>query len=202
MMMTLLLIRHPQATGNLIRHFQGHTDTDLTDEGARQADILARHFREIPLDVVFSSDLKRAMVTAEKIADGREHIITPMLREINAGVWEDRDITTFPDLYPLESDLWNNEPERFYIEGGEKMIDVYARVSGFLTEIAAKNDGKTVAVVSHGCAIRNMLCFMKYGDISHLRDIDWSNNAAISYAEYTDGIWDIKYMNDIKHLEV
>jgi probable phosphoglycerate mutase len=197
---TLFIIRHPQATGNLIRHFQGHTDTDLTPDGERQADILAEHFRSIPFDVIYSSDLKRAAVTASKIAAGREHIITPVLREINAGVWEDGDITTFPETHPVESDLWNNEPERFYIENGETMAEVYARVSGFITKIAEKHYGKTVAVVSHGCVIRNLLCFMKYGDIAHLREVEWSNNAAISFAEYEDGCWSVKYMNNEDHL--
>jgi broad specificity phosphatase PhoE len=199
---TLFIIRHPQATGNLIRHFQGHTDTDLTEEGLCQADILAGHFRDIPLDIVYSSDLKRAAITAEKIAAGREHKVTPVLREIHAGVWEDKDVMLLPGDYPVESRIWSKQPERFYIEGGETMAEVYARVSKFLTEITAKNEGKTIAVVSHGCAIRNMLCFIKHGDIAYLREIEWSNNAAISCAEYEDGVWEIKYMNDEKHLEV
>jgi broad specificity phosphatase PhoE len=197
---TLFIIRHPQATGNLNRRFQGHTDTDLTEDGLRQAGILAEHFKNIPLDIVYSSDLKRARVTAEKIAAGREHKVTPVLREIHAGVWEDKDVMLLPGDYPIESKIWSKQPERFYIEGGETMVDVYNRVSGFLTEITAQNDGKTIAVVSHGCAIRNMLCFIKHGDIAYLREIDWSNNAAISCAEYEDGCWSIKYMNNEDHL--
>jgi broad specificity phosphatase PhoE len=198
-MLKLFIIRHPQATGNLIRHFQGHTDTELTDEGLLQADILAEYFKNIPLDVVYSSDLKRAAYTAKKIAGGRELITTPRLREINAGVWEDKDITTFTTTHPKESDLWENAPELFTIENGESMAEVYNRVSKVLTELTETEGGKTVAIVSHGCAIRNMICFIKYGGIAHLREIDWSKNAAISYAEF-DKKWELKYMNDVTHL--
>jgi probable phosphoglycerate mutase len=198
-MLKLYIIRHPQATGNLIRHFQGHTDTELTAEGLLQADILAEYFKDIPLDIVYSSDLKRAAYTAKKIAGGREVFVTPRLREINAGVWEDRNITTFTTTHPKESDLWENQPELFYIENGESMAEVYRRVSKFLTELTETKDNKTIAIVSHGCAIRNMICFIKCGDIKHLREIDWSKNAAISYAEF-DKKWEIKYANDTTHL--
>jgi broad specificity phosphatase PhoE len=200
-MLKLFIIRHPQATGNLVRRFQGHTDTDLTEPGEAQAEILAEYFKGISLDLVYSSDLKRAAITAAKIANGREHIITPKLREINAGVWENVEIATFAESHPDELYIWDNEPDKFTIERGEAMAEVYARVSEFLTELAAKYDGKTVAVVSHGCAIRNILCFMKYGDIARLREIDWANNAAISYAEYENGVWDLIYTNNEDHLK-
>jgi broad specificity phosphatase PhoE len=201
-MFTAYIIRHPQATGNLVRRFQGHTDTELTDEGLAQADNLAEYFKDIPLDIVFSSDLKRAAFTAAKIANGRETIITPVLREINAGVWENGEISTFAESHPEEYYIWDNEPERFSIERGESMAEVYARVSSFFSEIAEKYDGKTAAIVSHGCAIRNLLCFIKYGDIKRLREIEWSKNAAISYVTYENGVFDIKKMNDESHLEV
>ncbi|MDR0992806.1 MAG: histidine phosphatase family protein [Ruminococcus sp.] len=199
-MLKLYIIRHPQATGNLVRRFQGHTDTDLTDEGLRQADILAEYFKSIPLDIVYSSDLKRAAYTAKKIANGREVIIDPALREINAGVWENLEVARIGADYPEESKLWDYEPERFAIKNGETMQAVYNRVTAALSDITKTADGKTVAIVSHGCAIRNMLCFIKYGDIARLRDIDWSTNAAISYAE-CDGSWNLVYMNDTAHLE-
>lgn len=66
---TLYLIRHGQSLGNVQRRFLGHTDWDLTELGYRQAARTAVLFQEMPVDVVVSSDLVRAMHTVLPIAE-------------------------------------------------------------------------------------------------------------------------------------
>jgi broad specificity phosphatase PhoE len=201
-MTTVYLIRHCQATGNVRRLFQGSSDTDITDEGKEQLRFLSERFRSIPIDIICSSDLQRAMLTAAAVNTYHRKAIvpTPLLREIHGGDWEGADVTAFPDRYPEESRLWENEPQAFKAPGGESMADVYNRVKNALTQIVTDCDGKTVAVVSHGCAIRNMLCLIKYGGIRRLNDVEWSKNTGVSCAEYDGGVWNVHYMNDISHL--
>jgi broad specificity phosphatase PhoE len=184
-----------------LRLFQGTSDTDITDEGKAQLRLLTERFRDIPVDVICSSDLQRAMMTAAAVnTHHRKAIVpTPLLREINGGDWEGKDIRTFPDEFPTASDLWENVPECFRAPNGESMTEVYRRVTTILEQIVTDCDNKTVVVVSHGCAIRNLLCFIKYGDIKRLRDVEWSKNTGVSYAEF-DGSWKLIFENDISHL--
>ena len=93
-----------QAEGNLFRLMQGNWDGVPTALGLRQAELLGERFRETKLDAVYSSDLCRAVMTAEALL--RHHTLTlrqdARLREINVGPWEGR----------FFGDLLHEEPER------------------------------------------------------------------------------------------
>ena len=66
-MTTLFLIRHAQAEGNLYRIAQGHFDSCITALGYRQIDALAERFKNVHLDALYSSDLRRTRTTATAI---------------------------------------------------------------------------------------------------------------------------------------
>ena len=86
----LLLVRHGLTGDNSSRRFSGHTDTGLSADGIRQVESLRDRLVEEKIDAVFSSDLKRAMLTAEIISSGHEVEIASCteLREMNYGVAE------------------------------------------------------------------------------------------------------------------
>jgi probable phosphoglycerate mutase len=201
-MIKLYIVRHPQAEGNVTRRFQGTTDTALTDIGLLQKESLAHHFENIPLDIIYSSRLTRANSTAKAICERQKcSVITDnKIAEINAGDWEGREIKTFPRLYPVRSFFWNYKPESFKAPNGETMREVYKRGEDFLETIEKNCGGMTVLAVSHGCFIRNLICKIKFGNINRLRDVNWAHNAGITYAETVDGVWNIKYEDDISYL--
>ena len=89
-MTRIYLIRHCEAEGNLYRRAQGHWDGRATALGEIQIEALARRLGDVRIDAVWSSDLSRAMRTAEAALRGRELTlrVTPRLREICMGVWE------------------------------------------------------------------------------------------------------------------
>lgn len=64
---TIYLVRHCEAMGNINRIFQGHTDEEISDNGRLQLEKLAERFRDIHLDALYSSPLKRAYRTAEAV---------------------------------------------------------------------------------------------------------------------------------------
>ena len=66
-MTTVYLIRHAEAEGNLYRRFQGWHDGLITEKGTQQIEALAARFADIPIDAVYSSDLRRTMTTAGAI---------------------------------------------------------------------------------------------------------------------------------------
>ncbi len=88
-MITLYLARHGQTEENIARIFQGHMPGTLTVEGIAQAEALRDTLRNISLDAVVSSDLKRCVDTARIAVEGRNlpWEKTVLLREIDWGSW-------------------------------------------------------------------------------------------------------------------
>lgn len=200
---TIILVRHCEAQGNHERIFQGATDCDITERGERQLEALSERFRTIEFDVLYSSPLRRARRTAEAVNlyHGLPVQIEPGLREINAGHWEGKRWADFPALYPDEARAWNLAPWDFAPKGGETMRQVYERISATVRSIAQKERGRRVAAVSHGCAIRNLLCYAHGWPIERLNEIEWCDNTAVSVLEFDeDGAISIPMENDVSHL--
>lgn len=201
-MTRIYLVRHAEAMGNVEEFFQGQTDCELSEKGKKQLELLAERFRDIPIEAIYSSPLKRTIDTAEAV--NKYHNL-PIIRdkgliEINGGVWEGKPWADLPKLYPVEHDLWQNKMQDFYIADGERMTEVFERVKNAVNKIAAENDGRTIAVVSHGCALRNFLCYAMGKPISALKDVGWSDNTAVSLVEYENGVPKIIFKNSNDHL--
>jgi broad specificity phosphatase PhoE len=63
----IYIVRHGETEENKQKIIQGHLDTNLNSEGERQADQVAKALKDIPFDVAYSSNLKRATDTAKRI---------------------------------------------------------------------------------------------------------------------------------------
>jgi broad specificity phosphatase PhoE len=81
------LVRHGQTDWNVARRYQGQQDIPLNTEGIQQARTLAMMMKDETFDAIFSSDLQRAMQTAQILAEGRlvKAIPDVRLREIGFG---------------------------------------------------------------------------------------------------------------------
>lgn len=182
MVTTIYLIRHAQAEGNEKRLFQGHYDGAVSEMGWRQLDQLAEYCRDFPLEAVYSSPLTRAVETAKAV--NRYHGLPLQLRdeliEINGGDWEGKPWDCFPVDYPEQNRNWEQFPWLFEAPNGETMKQVYDRIVKAVLEIVRENLGKTVAIVSHGCAIRNFLTFAKGLPVEGISQVGWCDNTAIS----------------------
>ncbi|MBR6107441.1 MAG: histidine phosphatase family protein [Oscillospiraceae bacterium] len=204
MVTRLYLVRHAEAEGNVREFFQGNIDTDLTEKGRAQLACLAERFRDVPLEAVYTSPFQRALQTAEAVNlhHGLELHKDFALREISGGCWEGKKWADLPQLYPQQYACWTQNMKQFHAPDGDAMTDVYNRMRVALTRIAAENPGRTIAVVSHGCALRNFLAFAESGCIEGLPDVGWSDNTAVSLVEYDcgSGAWTLIYKNDSTHL--
>ena len=202
-MVTIYLVRHCEARGNIDREFHGRFDSDISDNGRQQLDLLAERFRTIPIDALYSSPLRRARLTAQAV--NRYHDLPiafdDRLQEIDGGEWERHLWAELPTLFPESSDAWAYRPHEFEAPGGETMRQVYDRMKEVLLEIAAKNAGKTVAVASHGCAIRNALCWAQTNDIVRLSDTPWCDNTAVTTLQIEDDRVCVLGYNDNGHLD-
>lgn len=203
-MTRIYLIRHCEAEGNIKRIFQGHTDSDISENGAMQLERLAERCRDYKFDAVYSSPLIRAFKTAQ--AADRHHglpiIKDDGLMEIYGGHWEGVRFDMLPVIYPEEFKNWEQAPWKFRTADGEPMTHVYDRIWNTITGIVKQNAGKTVCVVSHGCAIRNFLCRAMGLPIEKLGSVEWCDNTAVSVIDFDESLGtNIVLANDSSHLD-
>lgn len=100
------------------RDFSGKNKYRDYRKGKRQIEATVNKLKDEPIDVVYSSPLKRAFVTAKSIAESHnipedKNILDDDLMEINAGIWDGMYIKDIVRLFPEQSDNWDNHPERF-----------------------------------------------------------------------------------------
>lgn len=158
--MRLLLIRHGQTPGNVLGQLDtAHPGPGLTELGERQAEALARSLARLEISSLYASTLIRTQLTAAPLAGRRGLDVTVLdgLHEIEAGALE--------KLTDRESHLrylgtvfgWAAGELDRRMPTGPSGHDFLARFDDAVARIAAAaatDDGGTVAVVSHGAAIR------------------------------------------------
>jgi broad specificity phosphatase PhoE len=155
---TFVLVRHGETDWNRERRFQGHADVPLNEAGRRQAEALADALAGERFAAAYSSPLRRALETAEIVAD-RLHIpVEPRagLMEVDVGSWS--GLTTaeveqrFPDGFrhwvETRADGWTD---------GETYEELGARVIWDLRRLAERHPGESVLAVTHGGPIRSVL---------------------------------------------
>ncbi len=201
-MVKLIIVRHCQAQGNLERFFQGKIDTDITPTGRAQIGAVSEMLCAEPIDVIYTTPLRRAQITAEGI-NVYHNVgikIDARLAEIDAGLWEGRYLKDIEVEYPEQFDNWRNHPDIFAAPGGETMKQVYDRVSAAVNDIILDNDGKTVCIVSHGCAIKNLMCYLHGWDISRIGELPIGTNTSVNVVRAEGSNFEIIIENHTDHL--
>ena len=201
-MTTIYLIRHAEAEGNLYRIAQGQDNSILTDLGWQQIRALERRFAEIPVDAVYASDLYRTCATASAIyrPKGLPLHRRRDLREICVGVWEQKTWGEIARRDPEQLEDFNRRLHLWHVEGAETPQAVQARMLAAVREIAAANDGRTVAVFSHGCAIRLTLAALQGIPLEELGRTPTGSNTAVSLLRAEGADIEVVYRDDARHL--
>lgn len=134
----IFLVRHGETVDNARQIMQGQTQGCLNDKGREQAWLVAERLASEPLDAVVASDLRRAIQTAELLAEPHHLpvVTTPLLRERDWGGFTGRYI---PDL---KGEMWPDD-----VESEEALV---LRARAFLLYITATYPGGRVVAVGHG----------------------------------------------------
>ena len=151
--MNLLYLRHGQTDWNALHLIQGKTDIPLNETGREQAHAAADSLASYGIDLIIASPLKRAMETAEIIAErlgiDRGRIVSDAsLCERDFGIYEGRPMSEV-DMDALRH--WTDDAPT---PGGETIRDVAGRVFGFMDAALEKHKGKTMLLVAHGHVLR------------------------------------------------
>jgi len=199
----LWIVRHGQTESNQEGIFQGQSDSALTDLGKKMAADYAKKIQEINFAAIFSSDLGRAVETAEIIALERDIQIqtTALIRERHLGILQgQRHDSLTKQLQNLLEKLdkikkENDVPAGTKIEPVEKMNQ---RIMTFLRETAVAYPGKKVLIITHGGVIGHLLVKLAYKNIKKYRELKLYNLATvILQSDGTDF-----FIKDTKNLEL
>ena len=198
----VLAIRHGETAWNVDGRIQGQLDVPLNDTGRWQVHRLALAVADEGIVAIYSSDLLRALETAQAVARGcGEPITTDVgLRERGFGVFEGLSYVEITQRWPDQAERWRKRDPDFSAEGGESLRQFSARAVGTVARLAALHPGETIAVVSHGGV---MDCL--YRAATHLAldaPRSWQlGNASINRLLYTPQGFTLIGWSDDHHLD-
>ena len=170
------MVRHGQTDWNTQNRRQGQHDILLNEIGRRQAEELAKRINDLKIDKIYTSDLSRAIETAEIINRelNKEIIIDRRIREFDFGTVDGmfKDEITPEIRYNLEF-----HPEKY---GAEPKYEIFKRVKSFFDELKEQNG--YYLIVSHGGTLHMIMYYL-------LNDKDYDENL------YSEKIKKIKVNN-------
>lgn len=176
----IILLRHGRTYFNANRMVQGITDALLDETGLSEAQSVSKSFADEQIDVIYSSDLKRAYHTALIVSDkiNLPVVQTSLLRERGYGEFEGLSWEEIKEMLWSFKSAWNFKERRWHSSFNlEKRNKFRARVTKFL-EMIKKHRGKTVLVVTHGGTIKVILSLLGQRD-SFIRKMTIKNTGVI-----------------------
>ncbi len=147
----LLLLRHGQDQDNAAGLINGRRDTPLTELGRLQAETAADGLRDLAVDCVYSSPLKRAHETACIISKQLKldpPVIHPDLVERDYGILTGRPPSEIP---AIAGEFFESHNFKHIIEspGMESYDTLWRRAGKVIRHILERHAGETVLVVAH-----------------------------------------------------
>ena len=199
---TFYIVRHGQTNWNILGKTQGHGNSDLTEKGENQALELAKAIKEYSIDFIYSSDLGRAVQTAEIIGKtiGVDVEETPALREMGFGDWEGLLIEEIKKDHAKTYETWRNHPHLADIPNGETLHIIKDRVDSFIKDLNEKYDNKHILLVSHSVTVRVMLLSFLNSGMENIYRIK-QDNTALNIVECRNYGPVVIKMNDTSHMK-
>lgn len=187
---TIYLVRHGRTDWNDKKIIQGHTNTRLNKKGQDTARKLAKYFKNIKFDKVYSSDLLRAKETAEIIAleHQLEVEITKALRERYFGPFQGMSFNIIKKMDEARDKLTDTQRHSYIYKGiVESDEQIMNRFISFIRGISIINLGKTVLIMTHSGMIRTFL--IQIGVLNNSKNIRGFNVKNLAFVEIeSDGI--------------
>ena len=202
-MTTILIIRHGFSESNKLKTFTGHIDAPLSEVGVEQAKLTCEYIeKNYEIDKIYSSDLIRAVDTVKPLAKslGLEIIKEKGLREIYGGKWEGVAFEKLPELFPEDFKVWKENVGLARCTGGESYIESQQRIIKTLKKIVKEENGKTIAIATHGGLIRGLECFLIGVPLEQMSKVSYVQNASISVIVYDGEKFTLKERDIVKHL--
>lgn len=197
----MLIVRHGETEWNLIGKHQGHLDSPLTESGIKQAYALGDGLFGKGIEVIYSSDLGRAIHTAEIIGTKLDLRVSvdSRLRERHLGSMQGLTNEEFRHRHPAEWTAFDSGDPDYCLPGGESTRQRYERSVECVEELAQRHPGAKVLVVCHGGVLNGL--FYKIIGIPLTAPRRFSLfNAAINRISVCGDSWRLDTWGDTCHL--
>jgi alpha-ribazole phosphatase len=206
--MNLYFIRHGETEYNALNISQGE-DTELSSLGLTQAELLAKRFSNTPVDVIYSSPMKRARQTAAVVSKLLEKDITysDYLKEQRAPsefVGKRKDSLELVEIEKLRD--FNEKDFLWHYSDEENFNDFKERVRRFFDTLSETKQ-ENVLIVSHGGPIRLLIFLMMEERVDprafyRFADLFRVDNAGITFCKKNKKEkYSVQFFNDCSHLK-
>lgn len=201
----LYLIRHGQSAGNAEGRFGGHGPTPLSDLGRKQAEKTAEVLAKEGITAIYSSDLIRAVQTAEPLAKllGLPIHQSAAFRERHVGVLQGLTFDESKQRYPDDYYALINRNVNHVITDGESYRHLLRRITGELRNILRNHNRERIAIFSHTGAICYLTLHLMGAIHRGTKTTPWliTSNCGINRFEFR-GPRNVRVLalNDTRHL--
>ncbi len=201
----IYLVRHGQSAGNAEGRFGGHSPTPLSELGKEQAAMTAHSLAKEKIDAIYSSDLLRAVQTAEPLAKTLNIELHPTkdFRERNVGVLEGLTFDEAKARYPKDYFALVHREVSHVITNGESYRQLLDRATASLKNIVKKHRGEKVAIFAHTGTICFLTLYLLGAIHKRTRTTPWliTSNCGINRFEFR-GRKNLRILaiNDTRHL--
>ena len=197
----ITIIRHGETIWNAQQRIQGHRNSKLSENGIRQAGLVAKALVKREFDVLISSDLERAAETAGII---NKLLQLPLeynknMRERSFGIVEGMTLAEMKEKFPREYRSYKEREPGFKFSGGESIEQLFNRVTSEIEAIARKFENKKVLIVSHGLVLETMM-YKTFNIKLNSPRVFSINNSSISSFYIDRDNWFLKEWGVIEHL--
>jgi probable phosphoglycerate mutase len=198
----VILIRHGETEWNLSGRWQGHADSPLSNRGVEQAKALGERMKGETIDCFYSSDLERARHTSRLVGgpSGWEAEFMESLRERDLGVLEGMTTEEMLEKKPAEYQSFRNEGPEYQVPGGESFRQFYDRCSGALEDVANRNPGQKIGVVTHGGFLGAIFRYVLNIPLDAERNFVLLN-CSVNRLEKSENGWNLVSWGDVAHLD-
>ncbi|TGM03648.1 histidine phosphatase family protein [Leptospira barantonii] len=161
------VFRHGETDWNLRGKLQGHLENSITKNGIEQAKALIPILKNAKVNLLLSSDLRRAKETSEIVADalGVPILFDSGLREVDLGEGQGKLISEVDSLFGESFwKRWNDHDpiyDSFRFPGGESKLEIDERIHSTLMKRIEMFSDRTVALCTHGYVMTRMYKMFK-----------------------------------------
>ena len=201
-MTRLCLVRHGETAWNAEHRVQGQLDVPLNESGRRQAQAVAEALAQEKFAAIYSSDLSRALQTAEISSRnlGLTINVEKDLRERHYGIFESLTYAEVKTRYPQDYARFEARDPEFAFRSGESLRDFSARSIAVATRIAGAHPGQSVLVFTHGGILDKLYRFVTGLPLSAPRDFGIPN-CGINRIEAAPDGWRLRSWAEVAHLD-
>ncbi len=198
----LIAIRHGETEWNGQGRFQGHLNSMLNKAGLAQAEALGEYLAREHFDLLLSSDLGRALQTAQAIATrtGHEIVVEPRLRERRMGIFQGLTPAEVQARYPEDYARFRTRDPDYVIPDGESTRQFFERSVACFSDLAGRHAGLILAAVTHGGVLAMLYRHARAMPLDALRDFPL-HNTGINRFRHRLGAWELQSWGEVGHLD-